>query len=246
MNKQVMFLFALMFMLTFVTADSIGDGYKVDEEMQVTNYCQAGTCTYMNLSSIEYPNGTIIYLNSAMTQNGQTFNYSFTPDQVGTYYFITCGDSTVAACDKDYFIVTYNGEVNNDVAIYIVLLIFMMSLIVGYYKLSEKINFDQWYANILRKYENSNFIKSNFSFVLYNLAKDSFLIYYSLVFIVIMLLSDIIFMFNVISLIPIIEKIVMLYSFGIIAVAFLFIGKGQEMIRKLLDDLKDANWGMNQ
>ena len=144
MNKQVMFLFALMFMLTFVTADSIGDGYKVDEEMQVTNYCQAGTCTYMNLSSIEYPNGTIVYLNSAMTQNGQTFNYSFIPDQVGTYYFITCGDSTVAACDKDYFIVTYNGEVNKDVAIYIVLLIFMMSLIVGYYKLRQKINFDQW------------------------------------------------------------------------------------------------------
>jgi len=246
MNKQVIFIFALMFMLTFVSADSIGDGYKVDEEMQVTNYCQAGTCTYMNLSSIEYPNGTITYLNSGMTQNGQTFNYTFTPDQVGTYYFVTCGDSTIAACDKDYFITTYNGEVNNDVAIYIVLLIFMSALIFGYYRLRQNVDFDKWYKNILRKYEDKNYIKSNFSFVFYSLAKDSLLIYYSLVFIVIMLLSDIIFMFNVISLIPIIEKIVLLYSLGIIAVGFLFIGKAQEFIVQLIDDIKDANWGIEK
>ena len=239
-------MFALVFLLTFVSADSIGDSYKVDEEMQVTNYCQVGTCTYMNLSSIEYPNGTITYSNSAMTQNSQTFNYSFTPDKVGTYYFITCGDSTTAACDKDEFTVTYNGESNNDVAIYIVLLIFMCSLVFGYYKLSRVINYDKWYANILRKYEDKNYIKSNFSFIFYSLARSSFMIYYLLVFIIIMLLSDIIFMFNVISLIPIIEKIVMLYSFGIIAVGFLFIGKAQEFIMKLIDDIKNANWGIEK
>jgi hypothetical protein len=235
-----------MFLFTFVSADSIGDNYKVDEQMQITNYCQAGTCTYMNLSSIEYPNGTVSYLNSIMTQNGQTFNSSFTPDQVGEFYFVTCGDSSVAVCDKDEFTVTYNGESNNDVAIYIVLLIFMCSLIFGYFKLRQKVDFDKWYKNILKKYEDRNFIKSNFSFVFYSLAKDSMLIYYSLVFIVIMLLSDIIFMFNVISLIPIIEKIVMLYSLGIIAVAFLFIGKGQELIRDLIDNIKDENWGMGE
>jgi len=246
MNRQVIFIFALMFMLTFVGADSIGDGYKVDEEMQITNYCQAGTCTYMNLSSVELPNGTISYLNSAMTQNGQTFNSSFTPDQVGTYYFVTCGDSSVAVCDKDYFVVTYNGETNKDVAVYIMLIVFLSCLIFGYYRLRRTIDFDKWYAGIIKKYEDKNYIKSNFSFVLYNLAKDSFLIYYSLVFVVLMMLSDIIFMFNVISLIPIIEKVVMLYSFGIIAVAFLFIGKGQELLTKLLDDLKDSNWGIEK
>ena len=245
--KYLWAVFALIFMLTFVSADSIGDGYKVDEEMQITNYCQAGTCTYMNLSSLEYPNGTITYLKSVMTQNGQTFNYTFTPDKVGTYYFITCGDSTTAACDKDTFITTYNGEINsNNVAIYIVLLIFMCSLIFGYYRLRQTVSFDKWYASILRKYEHKNYIKSNFSFVFYNLAKDSLLIYYSLVFVVIMLLSDIVFMFNVISLIPIIEKVVMLYSFGIIAVAFLFIGKAQEMIVSLIDDIKNANWGIEK
>jgi len=246
MNKSIYFMFFFIFMLTFVTADSIGEGYKVDEGMQITNFCQAGTCTYMNISSIEYPNGTVMHLNSAMTQNGQTFNYSFTPDQVGIYYFITCGDSTIAVCDKDDFTSTYNGEVNGDVAIYIVLLLFMCGLLIGYSQLSKNINFDQWYASILRKYEEKNYIKSNFSFVLYNLAKSSFMIYYLLVFVIILLLSDIVFMFNVISLIPIIEKVVMLYSFGIIAVGFLFIGKGQEMIMNLLDDIKKANWGMGE
>jgi len=244
MNKSIYFIFCLMFVITFVSADSIGDGYKVDEEMQITNYCQAGTCTYMNLSSVEYPNGSIVYLNEAMTQNGQTFNYSFTPDQVGVYHFVTCGDSTVAVCDKDYFTCTYNGETNNDVAIYIMLLIFMSALVFGYYKVSQKVNYDRWYANILRKYEDKNYIKSNVSFIFYSLAKSSFMIYYLLVFVIIMLLSDIIFMFNVISLIPVIEKIVLLYSFGIVAIGFLFIGKGQEMIMNLLEDIKNANWGM--
>jgi len=244
MNKSIYFMFFFIFMLTFVTADSIGDGYKVDDEMQITNYCQSGTCTYMNISSIEYPNGTIFYINSNMTQNGQTFNYSFTPEIVGIYYFVTCGDSTIAVCDKDSFICTYNGEVNNDVAIYIFFLLFMCMLIFGYYRISSKVDYEKWYANILRKYEDKNFIKSNLSFVWYSLAKDSFLIYYSLVFIVVLLLSDMAFTFNVIALIPIMEKIVMLYSLGIIAVAFMFIGKGQEMIMKLIDDINNANWGI--
>jgi hypothetical protein len=233
-------------MFALVSADSIGDNYKIDEEMQITNYCQSGTCTYINLSSIEYPNGTITYLNSPMTQDGQTFNYSFTPDQVGKYFFITWGDPSIEVRDKDSFSVTYNGESNNDSSIYIMLLLFVCALIFGYYRISKEVNYEKWYKNILRKYEDKNYIKSNFSFVFYSLAKDSLLIYYSLVFIVIMLLSDIVFMFNVISLIPIIEKIVFLYSLGIIAVGFLFIGKAQEFIMKLIDDLKDANWGMNQ
>ena len=246
MNRQFVFIFSLIFMLTLVSADSIGDGYEVNEEMQITNYCESGDCTYVNISSIEYPNGTITYPNAAMTKNGQDFNYTFTPDQVGTYYFITFGDTNTITYDKDTFTVTYNGEVNNGVGIYILLLIFMCSLLFGYYKLRQKINFDNWYLNILRKYEHKNYIKSNFSFVFYSLAKDSLLIYYSLVFIIIMLLSDIIFMFNIISFIPIIEKVVMLYSLGIIAIAFLFIGKGQEMVMNLIEDIKNANWGMEQ
>jgi len=243
--KQYYLIFTLVFLLTLVSATSIGDNYKVNEQMQITNYCQSGSCTYMNISSITYPNETILYLNSAMTQTGQTFNYSFTPDQVGDYYFITLGDPSVEIRDKDSFTVTYNGESNQDVAIYILLLLFMCSLIFGYYKLSQKVNYERWYSSILKKYEHKNYIKSNFSFIFYSLAKDAFLIYYSLVFIVILLLSDIIFMFNVISLIPIIEKIVMLYSFGIIAVAFLFIGKAQEMVMNLIEDIKNDNWGMN-
>jgi hypothetical protein len=234
-----------MFLFTLVSSTSIGDNYKVNEEMQITNYCQAGSCTYMNISSITYPNETILYLNSAMTKNEQSFNYSFTPDQVGTYYFITDGNPSVPIRDKDSFTVTYNGESNQDVAIYIFLLIFICSLIYGYHKLSEKINYDTWYKGILRKYEEKNYIKSNLSFIFYSLAKDAFLIYYSLVFIAILFLSDIIFMFNVISLIPIMEKVVMLYSFGIIAVAFMFIGKAQEMVMNLLEDIRNENWGMN-
>lgn len=92
-----------------VSAESIGT-YKINEEMQITNYCQSGSCTYMNLVSLEFPNGTIIYPDTAMTNNNQVFNSTFTPDQLGIFKLKTCGNPNgVVVCDSDTFEVTSTG-----------------------------------------------------------------------------------------------------------------------------------------
>lgn len=97
-------------MFSLVAAEQIGT-YKLDEPMQISNYCQVGTCTYTNIISVEYPNSTIEFLNTAMTQNGQLFTYNFTPDQTGDYTFKSCGNPDgKAICDSDTFEVTDDGD----------------------------------------------------------------------------------------------------------------------------------------
>ena len=108
-NYLFVFLF-LMFILPLVSAENIGT-YKVNQPMEITNYCQAGNCSYVTLISLEYPNGTITYPNTNMTNNSaKSFNYSFTPDTIGEYTFVTCGDSLIVVCDSDSFDVTYTGR----------------------------------------------------------------------------------------------------------------------------------------
>jgi len=78
MKKIFIFLILGMFLLNlgFVNAENIGT-FKLNEEFEITNYCNSGDCSYMNLSSITYPNGTVFYINEQMTKTGQEFNYFY-------------------------------------------------------------------------------------------------------------------------------------------------------------------------
>lgn len=115
MNKLFPFMILGMFLLTLVplvAADNIGT-FKVNEPMQLTNYCIEGTCTYMTLGVITTPspNSERINVSAAMTQNGQNFNYSYTPTKLGIYTFTTCGNpGGNLICDSDTFESTSSGS----------------------------------------------------------------------------------------------------------------------------------------
>lgn len=120
MNKNYTFVFGILLLvltLSFISAqgfkldntESIGT-FKVNTEVQLTNFCSTANCTYANLTQIIYPNGTIQNMNDEMTKEGNTFNYSYTPTELGEYYFITCSNPNgIANCDKDSFKVTPEG-----------------------------------------------------------------------------------------------------------------------------------------
>ncbi len=110
MNKKIFPILILsMFLFTCVSAESIGT-FKVNTEVQLINFCSTADCTYANLTQIIYPNGTIQNFNDEMTKEGNTFNYSYTPTELGEYYFITCSNpSGTTNCDKDSFRVTKTG-----------------------------------------------------------------------------------------------------------------------------------------
>lgn len=97
-------------MFSLVSATNIGT-FAQNEQMQITNYCSTADCTQVNLTSLTYPNGTTIYINSLMSRNGQNFYYDYTPTDLGTYTFNSCGDpSGVSVCDSDSFTVTSTGQ----------------------------------------------------------------------------------------------------------------------------------------
>lgn len=109
MKKLYLILILGMFLISFANAEVIGT-FKQGQEMQITNYCSTADCTSAKLSSIKYPNGTIIYLDESMTKNGNEFNYTYTPSELGEYYFTTCSNPNgVDVCEMDSFIVNPKG-----------------------------------------------------------------------------------------------------------------------------------------
>ena len=117
-----------MFFISLVGATNIGT-FKQGQQIQITNYCSTGDCTYANLTVIISPNGTIDYVNQIMTKNGQNFNYSYTPNVSGTYKFNTCSDPAgTEFCDSDSFTITpSDGGGILQKSIFVMFIIFLSS-----------------------------------------------------------------------------------------------------------------------
>lgn len=242
MGKQLFLVMLLVCMFTLVSAEDIGT-FKIDTEMQITNYCEVGTCTYITLDSLELPNGTVTYPNTNMTKNGQSYNYTFTPSEIGTYTFTTCGDSTLNVCDKDTFFVNYNGQANS-IATMITLLLFFVGLFFFYKSLSGRIDFDKWYESLLKKYSDRNYMKVAMGAVAFTFMKTKIVIYYMIGLPIMLILVDIVKSYQITSLILLFENLMFVYSFGIIIIAFMFFGQLQEFLFKAKDDVLNLGWGI--
>lgn len=118
MKKQIsklwilmMFLIIISFMeLTFVSAqiESLSTS-KINTNIQLVQ--SVTNSTYCNLTKIQYPNNTILSLNSAMTRNGNDYNYTFSPDALGEYSYITCcNPNSIETCVGVTFEVTTTGN----------------------------------------------------------------------------------------------------------------------------------------
>jgi len=241
--KKLFFLFlTILIFVPFISSESIGE-FKVNDEMQITNYCGTGDCTYITLQSLEYPNGTIVYINTNMTKNGQAYNYSFTPSQVGEYFFVTCGDATIDVCERDNFLVNFNGE-EFSTPLIITLLGFFILLFMGYTYLNNRIDYDKWYDKIYQKYQHRNFIKAGFSIIGYNIVKNKFSNYYFIIFPILIILSEMVLTYRINILATLFENLVFVYSWGILLVALTFFGSFQEIIVRLIKDATNESWGI--
>lgn len=98
--------------ISFASADvSIGQVSK-GGTTQLTQTCS--NCTYVNLTSVLYPNNTYALLGQfTMTKNGSNFNRTWSDtNTLGNYIYTTCGDlNGVNTCQSVGFEVTYRGEV---------------------------------------------------------------------------------------------------------------------------------------
>ena len=143
-NKIIFFtsiiLLSIIFLpLVFGYVESLGS-VKQGECIQLPQTC--GNCSYVNISSIVYPDKSIEFLSASMQQQGgSSYNYTFcNTTQLGSYIVNTEGDGVVAPYD---FPVTPSGfgDIGSGAGLSLIAVILIMAIIaIVFFILGFKVN----------------------------------------------------------------------------------------------------------
>jgi hypothetical protein len=74
MKKIIPLILVVFFLVTLTALNVNAATFKLGDCIDITTTC--ANCTYSNITSIEYPNGTGIILEKAMTENGIRYSYN--------------------------------------------------------------------------------------------------------------------------------------------------------------------------
>lgn len=148
MNRTI-FVLVMMVGLLLVLPLVLGEVQSLPTQKK--GYCviipqTCSNCTYVNITSIKYPNSTESIINVAMTQTAKVkFNYTFCgTEQLGDYIVTTCGnpDSTFTCVDYDFEVSPTGFSISDGQSTTSLGLIFAIIIIAGLfmffgYKMSE-------------------------------------------------------------------------------------------------------------
>lgn len=133
--KKEYFILSLMIILLigFTSASELENPIKLNEE--VTLYQMCSTCTYVNITSITYPDSTVELINKEMTKSGTDYYYYFNKTyKVGTYKYNVCGDKdSIFTCEVISFKVNPTGLLNTLGFHFLILILSLGVIIVGFY-----------------------------------------------------------------------------------------------------------------
>jgi len=238
------FIFLGLLLINFTSATDLGV-FKQNECILLYQLCDI--CTYVNITSVKLPNSTIININEQMDRNGVDYTYSFcNTSLLGEYQYSVCGDKGTFICEEIRFEVTPSGkelEISKSIS-YLSFILFLFILMGVFYVLHKTVDFKKWNNKIISRYENKNYIKLVFSSIGYNLMKNAFVIYYLIGLAVLVIITDFVYMANIVSITEIMPSVLAIYSVGIIIVGIYFFGYVQEWFINLLNQIKDMDWGM--
>lgn len=248
--KWVNFLILGIFILAFapLTIATNDQQLKV-KQGDCTNLTQTcASCTYVNISSISNRENSTLVSNVAMYYFGNAeWRYEFCDtDFLGRYDVKGQGDiNGIDSSFKTDFIVSINGEddVQDKGLAFIFIGIFFIILIITIIYLRKEFDEDKWYSKMQKQYGDRNFIKLVFYGIGYSFLKNMFVIYYSLGFIVLTLVADVSFTYNILSIYSTMKSLLFLYAWGFILIGLLFLSKIQEWIMYFIDALKEKEWG---
>jgi len=99
----------MIFSFNFIS--SVYDLGFIEKGECVDLYQSCSNCSYVNITSMKYPNDTIVYHNFGMDKNGRDYTYNFcATDLDGDYFYTTCGDQDgVEECRTFDFYVNEGG-----------------------------------------------------------------------------------------------------------------------------------------
>jgi len=131
--KKILLLTLIIMSLTFISAEGDIGLVKQWDCIDLYNYCP--TCSYINLTAIQYPNQSIGTMNLAMVKTGQNYIYNFCgTGELGAYSYTTCGDKAgVLTCEDMSFEVTPTGFIWSTGFYVMILLLSIGIIVLGYY-----------------------------------------------------------------------------------------------------------------
>jgi len=135
--KKLILLFSLVLMLSSISAISDLGTFKQGSIIELRQTCD--NCTFVNLTSVSYPNSTLGKYDVVMTKQGVDYNYTFsTTSLVGDHLYNVCGDKNgILVCETISFNITPSGsEDNTGFYILIILLVYAIAFI-GFFGKSE-------------------------------------------------------------------------------------------------------------
>lgn len=133
--KYKIFLIILtgLFLINFSSADGDIGLVKQFDCIDLYNYCP--TCSYINLTAIQYPNGSMNTMNLDMTKTDNNYQYEFCGTSLlGEHSYTTCGDKAgILTCEDISFEVTPSGF-SGTLGFFVLILILSLGIILlGFY-----------------------------------------------------------------------------------------------------------------
>jgi len=141
--KMKIYFMLFIGLLLISSASAETDSLGTKEQGKCVNLIQTcSNCTYVNITSVIYPNSTIALGEAEMTKSGTYYNYSFCEtDQIGIYLVTGVGDLDGEDVVWNYvFTITPSGNTfdSSQSIIYLGSLIVMLILSVGLFFLAVK------------------------------------------------------------------------------------------------------------
>ena len=131
MKKQIIYFGIIMlFFISIVSAEQSNLG-TMKQNSCFSLYQSCDDCSYVNLTNVKYPNGTIESFNVAMSKTNQNFNYKFcNTSAIGDYTYTVAGDKNgVYSTEVIGFSISPSGFVGT-LGFYILILLFSLGVII--------------------------------------------------------------------------------------------------------------------
>ena len=250
-NKYLSLVFIFLLSFTLISAQGCADegwmGYsKLNENKTIAITCP--TCTFINFTAVN--SDQVIFLdNVQMTKSGDTYSYMFLGtdlNKTGDYQISGYSnlDVPLGLC----FDVTPTGNADSIsyLLVNFILFLLLIGAIVGVAVLNKSIDFEKWNKKIISKYEDKNPVKVLFSGLFYTFMRDSFFAYYLLGWPLLIIIEDIMYTFNILSIHTLVINMIDLYSIGIYIVGLMFMGMAFQFLKEVWDEWDNMKWGIEK
>ena len=115
--KKIVLLFCIIFLMGSISAFNFDTSTSSElgrfkQGDCISLYQNCDNCSYINLTKIQFPNGTIRIIKEAMVKDDIDYNYSFcVTSDLGNYYYTMKGDKNgIVSTERLSFEITASGQ----------------------------------------------------------------------------------------------------------------------------------------